>query len=234
MAGGRIGGAAAVLLLAAAPAIAAGVGTVSIVSDAVFRGRTLSDGRPVAALAGSHDWRSGFHAGAEVLAVSARDDGVRFLGVSAEAGYARRLAGGATIDAGIIHRAYSAAYTPGVAAGFTEAYAGLSRGPLNVRLAFSPDYFDRGAAALHAGADVVRTLGGGTRLNLGGGVLIVLEEAPATSPLRSRWDARAGLSRDFGRLAIDGAVHAIGPAPDRLRDGAERRVTATLGARFAF
>lgn len=216
------------------PAAGQAVGTAGIQSDALLRGRSLSDGRPVASLGLSQDWRSGAYGGIELLATLTRADELRFLGVTTQLGYARRLNPKLAVDGGLIHRAYSSAYTPGVSARFAEAYAGVSGGPLSARVAFAPDYFNRGVPTLYFEAEMVRRIADATRATIRGGVLAVLGDTGPPRPLRSRWDVRAGLAHDLGQVTLDGAVHATGSDPDRLSDNAERRVTATLGARLAF
>ena len=207
---------------------------LAVASDLMLRGRSISDGQPTASLAFEFAARPGVYGGVELVGTWPRGASARFLGVVAQLGFARPIGPALAVEAGITQRAYSQAYTPGFAADFVELYGGLSRGAVAARIAWSPDYFGRGAQTLYLEAETAQPLGPATRATLRGGVLAVMVPPAPPAQLRARWDVRTGIGHDLGRLTLEAAIHAVGPTPDPLRDGTERRVTATLGARLAF
>src|SRR4030095_5232687 len=93
------------LLTLAAPAWGQVGATVSLLSDARLRGYSLSAGRPVGQLDLSYDDPGGFYAGLSASLVAYH--GVKPLGLQENIGFAKPLAGGPTIDVGIVNSNYS-------------------------------------------------------------------------------------------------------------------------------
>ena len=120
------------------PANAQLAATAGIDSDYRFRGYSLSDDHPVASAQLSYDDPDGFYA--SMSGLTDLGNGSRFLGVIADAGYAKRINQHLTLDGGIIRSQIRSAYPGGIDFKYTEIYAGAYVGPVSARLYYSPDY----------------------------------------------------------------------------------------------
>lgn len=127
------------LLFATAGSASAQVaGSVSLSSNEMFRGETISGDDPALALSLSLDDSSGFFVGAAVSAAAGGAD-PRITYASQYAGYALR-AGKTSIEAGIIHRSYERVIDTEYRRDFVELYAGVTHGSLKARVYVSPNY----------------------------------------------------------------------------------------------
>lgn len=126
------------LFVGAAPASAQVAMNVTLASNDVYRGRSLSMDDPALSLALGMDDPSGVYAGASV-AIAAGDKDVRISSSSQYVGYARR-SGRVSMEIGAIHRNHSDSLDPEYRKDFFEAYIGLAHKTSSVRLYVSPDY----------------------------------------------------------------------------------------------
>ena len=136
--------------LTMAPAAAQVAASISVKSDERFRGRSLSDGRPVATIGLSYDIKSGPYLGGSASVILTGDQRAGLMGAQAYAGYAQRTASGIAIDVGIAGYAYASRYSGNRTEQYVEAYAGLSKGPLSGYVRFAPDYLGRGTPVIYA------------------------------------------------------------------------------------
>lgn len=219
--------------LTAAPASAQLAATASITSDYRYRGVAVSDARPAVSLDLSYDTPVGAYAGGSLVAFDAPETGPRVLGVLADLGYARRLGGGLTLDAGISHASFFQYGYSVESAANTEAYAGLSRGPLRAYISYSPHYFTPGLETVYLSLDDSVRLT--RRLRLFGHVgMLDSVSAPAGVGRAPRYDARAGVAALFRRVEVQlawttrsgGATGPPGTPP--------RRSALVLGASWFF
>jgi len=217
----------------ATPAAAEVGASVSVFSDARFRGYSLSSGHPVAVVDISYDHPSGLYGAVSASAVASLDDGIRPLGLQLSGGYAKRLSGGVTIDVGAVHSSYTHYSSRGEAKSYTEVYAGASRGFLTARVYLSPHYFGRGAKAAYGELDA--TVSPLRKLRLSGhvGLLVPIEYRPASNDERAQYDWRLGVAREVGAASIH--VIATGGGPGRDYYGGRRhdRTTLILGVSWA-
>ena len=216
----------------AAPALAQ-VGLVgSIYSDERFRGYSLSDGRPVAILDLSYDAANGFY-GALSGSVVASREGLRPLGLTVNAGYARRLGSRFIGDLGIIHSRYS--HYSGLAAGraYTEVYAGVSGKHVGTRLSVSPDYV--GTAGWTAHGEINGHVDITPRLLLDGalGALLPVGGGAYRGNSHAQWDARVGLAQRVGPLTLHAALTARARGPDIYAGRNHRRTALVIGVSAA-
>ena len=143
----------AVSLLSAGPVSAQLAATASVTSDYRYRGVDISEARPAASVDLAYDTAGGAYAGGSLIAANAPDEGPRIVGLLADVGYARRAAGGLTLDAGVSHASFFR-YAYGVQSSeTTEVYAGLIRGPLRAYLYYAPHYFIPGLKTLYLSVD---------------------------------------------------------------------------------
>jgi len=88
--------------LAPIPAAAQVAASIALKSDERFRGRSLSDGRPVATLDLSYDSKSGPYLGGSATAILTGKERAGLLGARTYAGYATRTPADIGLDAGIV------------------------------------------------------------------------------------------------------------------------------------
>ncbi len=128
---------ALILALGCSPAAAQVAASVGLDSDYRLRGYSLTNDHPAVTAQVSYDDPSGFYLAASGLG-DLGDTG-RFLGVIADAGYARRVGPHLTVDAGVLRSQIRSAYAGGLGYKYTEIYVGAYAGPVAARLHYSPD-----------------------------------------------------------------------------------------------
>lgn len=232
----RIAAYLAVLLFAgctAAPAVAEVGATVSIFSDARFRGYSLSQGRPVGIFDFAYDDPSGFYADASGTAVLERNDDPAPLGLQLNAGYAKRLRSGTTLDFGIVRSTYSHYSRAGGAISYTEIYAGVSRGGLSSRIFLSPHYSETGLWTAYG--EINGTVSPAAKWSIDGhvGMLVPLKTPSGNERYRTAFDWRLGVTRVLGPISL----HLAWDEGERGRayygDRAERGRAIVAGASWA-
>jgi uncharacterized protein (TIGR02001 family) len=203
---------------------------VSVFSDNRFRGYSLSDGRPVGILDLSYDDPGGFYGALSGSIVASRGDGLRPLGLVLNAGYAKRLPSGLTIDGGITHSEYSTYSDRAADRSYTEVYAGISGRLLTGRIYISPDYLKHGSVYGEINANVPIA----TKLRLSGhvGILVPLQRT-AYENYRPDLDWRVGLVRQFGPVSVQAAWTAVRPGHDLYQYRYHHRDALVLGLTYA-
>ena len=204
---------------------------VSVFSDDRYRGYTLSESRPVGIVDLYYDDPSGFYGTLSGKLVASEHEGVRPLGLILNAGYAKRLSSGNTIDAGVTHSAYSEYSDRAAARSYTEAYVGLSSKFLTARVYASPDYLKGGTiyGELNAKAEIAPKLG----LSGHAGLLVPLGGSEHGHNYRREFDWRIGLARQFGPVTIQAAWTAVRPGQNLYRYGYHNRGALVLGVSYA-
>ena len=213
--------------------------SASITSDYRYRGLTVSDARPAISLDLAYDAAGGVYAGGSLVAADAPSVGPRILGALADIGYARRVGGGLTLDAGINHASFFG-YGYGYGYGYggqssetTEAYVGVSRGALRAYLYYSPHYFVSGVKTLYLSLDgAVRPA---RRLRLFGhvGVLDTVG-APQAWDGAARYDVRVGGAVEFKGGEVQLAWTTRGGGAAGPPGAPARRSALVLGASLFF
>lgn len=203
----------------------------SIFTDDRFRGYSLSDGRPVGILDLSYDDQSGLYGAVSGSIVASRDDGLQPLGLILNAGYAKRLFSGITLDSGITHSEYSRYSYRAAARSYTEVYAGLSGKYLAARIYASPDYLHHGTIYGELDGNLNVT----ARLRLIGhlGLLVPLRESAHEEGYGSDVDWRIGAARQLGPVSIAAAWTAVRPGHDLYREHYHRRDALVLSLTYA-
>lgn len=198
--------------MAAAPASAQVSASASLVSQYRLRGFSMSDRRPALSLNLAYDHSSGAYLGGAAVAADTRIDGTRALGFMGYAGYVRRVRGETAIDVGV-SRVDIDRYNDGRIQPFryTEAYVGVTGGPVSLHAYYSPNYLRRG---LHT---VYLDLSGAIRpaekwRAFAHGGLYVATNRQAKALFDSRWDTRIGVSRELGPAEVQLAWVYSGPA----------------------
>ncbi len=221
-------------LLCPSPAIAQFAASASVSSDDRFRGRSLSDGQPVATTNISYDWSSGFYAGVSVTGVATRHSGARFLGSQQFVGYARRIGSGYSLDFGLTNSTYSHYFSGGYNADYTELYAGLISTHISAHIHYSPNYFSHSVSAVYADLDGVIEPVATVRLNAHVGLLDQTSGPLSLPGDRTHFDWRLGISKEFGRLDLHAAWTGGSPRQDYYSGRLHGRTALTAGATFSF
>lgn len=221
----------AAIAACSSPTAAQTSAALSILSDDRFRGYTLSDGQPAAIADLYLDDRSGFYGTLAGKVVAGEHEGLRPLGLILNAGYAKRLSSGLTIDAGVTHSAYSKYSDRAAARSYTEAYAGFSRKFLTARVYVSPDYLRGGTiyGEVNATSEVAPTLS----LSGHAGLLIPLGSDSYGYTYRRELDWRIGVARQLGPVTLQAAWTGVGPGQSLYRYGSHSRSALVVGVTYA-
>jgi uncharacterized protein (TIGR02001 family) len=189
----RLLGLALTLALQQAGAQTAVSGSVNLLSDYRYRGISLSDGKAAYQLTVNLDHASGWYAGGFATSATVADsNGAQLI---AYGGYAQRLRGGASWEAGCTR----STYTNWHVADYNECYAGLSGERTSARLSLSPRYLGRDNRTLYAELNSFYPLLEQVNLTGHAGLLRTLSGGAAPGlPPHQRYDARIGISVRLG------------------------------------
>lgn len=216
-------------LCAAAPASAEVGAVASVFSDARFRGYSLSDGRPIATLDFAYDDPSGFYAGLAGTGVLRSGGDPAPLALQVDAGYAKRLRSGMTIDLGITHSNYSHYSSRERGTSYTELYAGIAHGALSSRISLSPHYFEQGRWTAYG--EINGNVSPARKWSLNGhaGMLVPLR-TPSYEVYRTEFDWSIGVTREFDRLSLHATWSDGAPGHDYYRGHTHSRSALVVGA----
>jgi uncharacterized protein (TIGR02001 family) len=193
---------ALVLVFAAAPAQAEIGASLTLASQDRFRGYSVSDGRPAATLSLSYDDAGGAYFEASIMATGAQRYGPRRYRFEENAGYALRIAGGPTVDAGIVHADYSGYYIYGKRVTFTEFYAGFLTNHLSAHIHYAPAYYQHGVSTFYTDLEGSAEPIPHIRLSAHYGVLFQVDGVHEAAG-RTMHDWRLGASTGVGSLSFE-------------------------------
>lgn len=227
---------AAPALCVAAPASAQQVsGSISVETDLRVRGYSLSAGRPVATARAGLDDASGFYADGSGTIVFSQDDGVRLLGLQADAGFAKRLGDLWTIDIGVAHNGFRAPYEGAFSHTYTEAYVGATRGRIAAYVFVSPGYYRKDVWTVYGQLEANLTPARDWRVTAHVGSLNYLYTPHIyTLNHKTYYDWRLGVARELGRLEVHAAVSGGGPGRQYYYGNFHSRTVLTAGASVGF
>ena len=201
--------------------------SLSLQSDARFRGVSLSDGQPQAALAAAYDGSEGWYGGAMLTQVHFGHQPRRSMLL----GYIGRVLPvlhGLDVEAGLTRNLYSG----GTDYNYSEAYAGLLGEFWNCRLSYSPDYYGFGRSSLYFEAGLNAPLGASLQAFVHAGTLS--QPAPASGPRSpARVDTRSGATWHAERLELSLAWVTVDRSPYAGPSDPPRRLLV-FGALTAF
>jgi len=223
----------ALLTLAAGEADAQVRASVFVESDHRLRGLSLSDARPAFGANLGFDDASGAYVGGTLVGQDTdSDSGLRTIGDTLYAGYARRLAPGQSWDVGVSSTEARVYDGQPYSLRYAEVYAGYSRDNLVARLSYSPNYFAHGAKAAYFEVNDSYRPAEDWRLFGHAGLLTPLGGGPAPSVHHAYVDLRAGVARQFNRLELYAAWTAS--YPQREPANRQNRPALVAGATLAF
>lgn len=227
--------AALTLLLAPIGSAQAQFGALlSVQSNEMFRGRSISAGRPTANLALSYDAASGAYAGAAASAVFTPNRGMQPLAVQEYAGFARRIAGSTSFDLGIANTNYSEHWSGARAAGYTEAYAGIASARLSARVHFSPNYLRAGWRAVYVGVDYLIASTDRWAVGVHGGALLWVAGGRPPGARFAHYDWEVSAARRIGRFQLRAGWAQGGPQADYYGGNARHRGSPILSLAAGF
>jgi len=192
--------------------------TVTIQNDDRFRGRSVSEGEPVAILFLAYDLQSGLNVGGSVTATT-NGPGVGVLRGSAHVGYATFVGPNVSLDGGAVFYAYSDRYSGGRAQEFAEVFAGINVGNVALHAWYSPSYLDQNLETLYLEANAVKDLGEGFRINARAGLLTRLSGSGTFGGANTRYDTQIGVTKDFDALSISVSAGTAGSGRGQYFDG---------------
>lgn len=215
----------------AAPAAAQVGTTVSLFSDARFRGYSLSEGRPVAVLDFAYDDSSGFYAGASASGVLREGGHPTPFALQVDGGYSKQLRSGTTLDIGITHSTYARYSDRRHGYSYTELYGGIAAGPISSRLFVSPHYFEAARWTAYGEVDGKVSPARHWGLNAHAGMLVTVR-APYGERYRPDFDWSVGATREIGRVSLHATWSDGAPGHDFYRNRRHSRSALVLGATF--
>ena len=223
----------AACLWSAKPAPAQVGVSLSVFSDARFRGYSLSADRPVAVADMSYDDASGVYATVSASSVLGSETAIKPLGLQLNGGYAKRLSSGFTADVGVIHSEYSRYSSAGSANSYTEVYVGVRRKFLTARIAYSPHYFEGGAKTLYGEVDA--NVSPARKLYVSGhvGLLVPISYRDESERPHTQYDWRLGARREFGRASAHVIATGGGPGQEYYGNRSHSRTALIFGLSFA-
>ncbi|MBC9031848.1 hypothetical protein IAG41_05545 [Sphingomonas sp. JC676] len=215
-----------------APAEAQILGSISVESDARFRGYSLGSGDPAATLDLGYDHESGLYLnGSATVGVDQSDPAL--LTYQLNAGYAARISPTVSIDAGAVRSWYTRHSSGAGDTHYTELYLGVTAHGISSHVYYSPDYLRPGIETLYAEVESTINLAPEWRLTGHAGLLTHLSDPPRYAR-REHYDWRATLGRDLGKLELHASLSGAGPGSDYYSGRRHSATAVTFGASLPF
>jgi len=188
----------AALLFASPMADAQISGNLSVVSDYRYRGMSLSQGNPEEQLSVGYDHPDGWYAGGLISGVDLY--AVQSAQLITYGGYAGKIQSGWSWEGGISHTLFNRLHS----FDYSEAYAGLGSESINVRLYYSPSYFNELSRTVYGELNANVALHDNLQLLFHGGILDQIN-SNMNGDSSTRFDYRVGLNARYndwnGQLA---------------------------------
>jgi uncharacterized protein (TIGR02001 family) len=163
---------------------------LSAVSDYRYRGMSLSQGNPEVQLSVGYDHPDGWYGGGMISGVDL--DTIHSAQLIAYGGYTSRLMTDLSWEGGISNNTFNRLpYFD-----YSEAYVGLTSESYNVRVYYSPSYFNQRSRTLYGEFNASYALHDSVQLLFHGGVLNQIDASLDGGPA-SRFDYRAGLNARY-------------------------------------
>ncbi len=200
------------------PAFGQIAASVTLASSDVFRGESTSGNDPALSLSVSADHSSGLFAGASVTA-AAGDKPLRINGASQYVGFAHQL-GTTALEIGLIHRSYGSQELADedYRKNYFEAFVGLNRPNLRLRLYMSPNYLRDSRNSFYGEVNGRLLKKGSWSLNGHAGISM-LPADPGQTGMRFYEDWSLQVSRPLGKFSVSAGLVATNYAIFEQRRG---------------
>jgi hypothetical protein len=136
-----------------------------------------------------------------------------------------------SIDLGIAHDHFRAAYPGGPYYHRTEGYVGVTHGPISAYIFAAPKYDRLRSATLYGQLEATIVPAPQWRLTAHAGALELLDSTARYSAL---YDWRLGLSRELGSFEFHTALSGRVPGHEAYRVGIRSHTALTVGASYSF
>lgn len=197
-----------------------------------FRGYSLSNGDPAAAVTLGYEHQSGLYLNAAATAGVVHSDPV-LLTYQLNAGYSAWLTPSVSIDAGVVRNWYTRDARGIRDTHYTEIYLGMTAHGISSRVYYSPDYFRPDTHTLYGEIEGALTLAPKWRLSGHAGLLTQLTDPPRNGR-RAHYDWRVTLGRDLGKLNLRASLSGAGPGSDYYYGRRHSATALTFGASLPF
>ncbi len=174
-------------------------GSVSLVSNYVYRGVSLSDGNPEVQLNLNADFDSGWFVGAFASPLDLPSSHGQAI---AYGGYARQWTSDVSWEAGLSETAYAG----GSGQNYAEAFVGLSSDRLNGRLYYAPNYLGQNLHSVYGELNFNLPLTQALHFTAHAGYLSLPGSEGASA---SHGDARVGLGYHLGDWSLQWSLATI-------------------------
>ena len=221
-------------LCLAAPARAQLGFSASVDSDYVFRGLSLSGGKPDLSLNVSYDHPSGLYAGASAIGAEGVGGGARMFGYLEYVGFTRRINAHLSWDVGATNSDYLETPYKQYNSDYTELYAGLIIDDVSAHIYYSPSYIGAGLSTLYVDLNGAYRPARHWRLFGHAGLLTPVGGPVGLGDHHERYDLRAGVAADFGGAEIRLAWTTTGPGVDYAAGFGQGRDAVVVGASYFF
>ncbi|WP_395670309.1 TorF family putative porin [Phenylobacterium sp.] len=211
----------------AEPACAQVGASISLQSDYVYRGRSLTEQRPAVTVSLVYDDPSGFYAGGALTAYDRAHDGVDVTDQFLYAGYATPLWRGTALDLGV-SQTRTVSYRAGRRAfDYAELYAGVLTEHVTVRVHYAPDYYESGVSTLYIDAGATLRPTETLRLFARAGALTPVGGRRGPFLQRTRYDLALGVTQRVGDFDVGLTWSRLTPAEGAAPGGGVLVVGAT-------
>jgi hypothetical protein len=188
----------------------------------------------VVVVAAGYDHPSGAYLSASGIGSFTDHDGFRGLGYQAYAGYAWRRPTGVAWDVGLSHYDVTQYVTPHYRTQFSEAYAGVTKGPVSLHVYYSPNYLGEHVRTVYATGAVGRQLSQNWRLFGHIGVLAPLNPDASAEISKPQYDGAVGVARKWAKGEIQASWTGLAPSFEYPTANIQRRSALVLGGSFNF
>ena len=151
------------------------------------------------------------------------------LGFIEYLGYVTPRRGGASLDVGVNNQDLAYYADKRYPLKYSEVYVGVVGDRLSAHLHYSPNYLQPGYGALYAEVDGSLKPAENWRLFAHLGATFPVGDIEGRRP---RYDARAGVARQFGSLQVQASLTTTSPDPPRLTP--HHRTALVVGASWFF
>ena len=208
--------------------------SASLDSDDLFRGFSLSAGKPTLSLNLSYDHSSGAYAGLSALASETSHGGAEVLGLVGNLGYVSRIDASTSWDIGATNTTIKRYSYKNYTATYGEVYTGIVHNNIQFYLHYSPNYLGEDIETVYL--DVAGTLHPAAHWRLFGrvGALTPVGGRGAAGNRREQYDLNAGVAYEFGKAELRLAWTSTFPYAEYPRGHIQGRDALVAGVSYYF